>query len=177
MRHQRTLIAASIVGIALAAAVTASAAGRHGLSPKEQLGKAFSSIPTLHAPRHGVRACHGPEVGFTGPMRRINAAGAAYEGAFQAGSATQAPTVAYAGDSRFFTSMPYRHFVGGMFWTARHRLDSRRPAAEQAQGPFLNRSNITMPSRDGRGEGAASTYPRSRAGWDLILLPANVRRL
>ena len=76
MINQRTLIAASIVGIALAAAVTASATGRPGLSPKEQLGKALFFDTNLSTPPGmACAACHGPEVGFTGPDAAFNAAG------------------------------------------------------------------------------------------------------
>src|ERR1035437_2553454 len=82
MRYQRTLIAASIVGIALAAAVTAFAAGGPGLSPKEQLGKNLLFDTNLSTPPgQACAACHGPEVGYTGPDAAINAAGAVYEGA------------------------------------------------------------------------------------------------
>jgi len=64
MRYQRTLIAASIVGIALAAAVTALAAGGPGLSPKEQLGKELFFDTNLSTPTGlACAGCHGPEVG------------------------------------------------------------------------------------------------------------------
>ena len=82
MRSQRTLIAASIVGIALAAAVTALAAGGPGLSPKEQLGKELFFDTNLSTPTGlACAGCHGPEVGYTGQDAAINAAGAVYEGA------------------------------------------------------------------------------------------------
>ena len=142
MIHQRTLIAASIVGIALAAAVTTSAAGRHGLSPKEQLGKALFFDVKLSTPTgQACAACHGPEVGFTGPDADINAAGAVYEGAFPGRFGNRKPPAsAYAGDSPVFhLDAMTGNFVGGMFWDGRATgWTLGDPLAEQAQGPFLN---------------------------------------
>jgi cytochrome c peroxidase len=140
MRYQRTLIAASIVGIALAAAVTALAAGGPGLSPKEQLGKELFFDTNLSTPLgQACAACHGPEVGYTGPDAAINAAGAVYEGAVVGRFGNRKPpSAAYAGAS------PILHFdgttwVGGMFWDGRATgLTLGDPLAEQAQGPFLN---------------------------------------
>src|ERR1035437_7398835 len=140
MRYQRTLIAASIVGIALAAAVTALAAGGPGLSPKEQLGKELFFDTNLSTPLgQACAACHGPEVGYTGQDAAINAAGAVYEGAVVGRFGNRKPpSAAYAGDS------PILHFdgtkwVGGMFWDGRATgWTLGDPLAEQAQGPFLN---------------------------------------
>jgi cytochrome c peroxidase len=140
MRYQRTLIAASIVGIALAAAATALAAGGPGLSPKEQLGKELFFDTNLSTPLgQACAACHGPEVGYTGPDAAINAAGAVYEGAVVGRFGNRKPpSAAYAGAS------PILHvdgttWVGGMFWDGRATgWILRDPLAEQAQGPFLN---------------------------------------
>jgi cytochrome c peroxidase len=142
MIHQRTLIAASIVGIALAAAVTASAAGRPGLSPKEQLGKALFFDTNLSTPLGmACAACHGPEVGFTGPDAAINDAGAVYEGAVPGRFGNRKPPAsAYAGDSPVLhLGVKTGGFVGGMFWDGRATgWTLGDPLAEQAQGPFLN---------------------------------------
>ncbi len=142
MIHQRTLIAASLVGIALAAAVTASAAGTTELSPKEQLGKALFFDANLSTPPGmACAACHGPEVGFTGPDAAFNAAGAVYEGAVAGRFGNRKPPAsAYAGDSPVLQHNAITgNFVGGMFWDGRATgWTLGDPLAEQAQGPFLN---------------------------------------
>lgn len=137
MRYQRTLIAASI---ALAAAVTALAAGGPGLSPKEQLGKKLLFDTNLSTPPgQACAACHGPEVGYTGPDAAINAAGAVYEGAVAGRFGNRKPpSAAYAGDSPILR-FDGTKWVGGMFWDGRATgLTLGDPLAEQAQGPFLN---------------------------------------
>jgi cytochrome c peroxidase len=180
MIRQRTLIAASIVGIALAAAVTASAAGRPGLSPKEQLGKALFFDTNLSSPPGtACAACHGPEVGFTGPDEAINAAGAVYEGAVPGRFGNRKPpTSAYAGDSPVFhLDAVTGNFVGGMFWDGRATgWTLGDPLAEQAQGPFLNpleqnnASPVTVVAKV-----ASSTYaPLFKQVWGPgSLSPAN----
>jgi cytochrome c peroxidase len=140
MRYQRTLIATSIFSIALAAAVTALAAGGPGLSPKEQLGKNLLFDTNLSTPTgQACAACHGPEVGYTGPDAAINAAGAVYEGAVTGRFGNRKPpSAAYAGDSPILR-FDGTKWVGGMFWDGRATgLTLGDPLAEQAQGPFLN---------------------------------------
>src|SRR5450759_227494 len=140
MRYQRTLIAASIVGIALAAAVTALAAGGPGLSPKEQLGKYLLFDTNLSTPTgQACAACHGVEVGYTGPHAAINAGGAVYEGAMEGRFGNRKPpSAAYAGDSPIL-HLAGTTWVGGMFWDGRATGGTLGdPLAEQAQGPFLN---------------------------------------
>jgi cytochrome c peroxidase len=189
MIHQRTLIAASIVGIALAAAVTScgtdseGAAARPGLSPKEQLGKALFFDTNLSTPLgEACAACHASEVGFTGLNAAINAAGAVYEGAFPGRFGNRKPpAAAYAGDSPiFYLDATTGNFVGGMFWDGRAtgwRLGD--PLAEQAQGPFLNplEQNNASPATV-VATVAASTYaPLFEQVWGPVSLsddPANV---
>src|SRR5665811_1721723 len=140
MRYQRTLIAASIFGIALAAAVTALAAGGPGLSPKEQLGKDLLFDPNLSTPVGlACAGCHGAEVGYTGPDAAINAAGAVYEGAVTGRFGNRKPpSAAYAGDSPIL-HLEGTTWMGGMFWDGRATgWTLGDPLAEQAQGPFLN---------------------------------------
>src|ERR1017187_3951913 len=142
MRHQRTLIAASIVGIALAAAVTTSAAGRHGLSPKEQLGKALFFDTNLSTPScTACAACHGSGAGLTGPAAANYSAGAASEGARSGRFGNRKPpTYAYAGDRPVFQLDAITgNFAGGKFWDGRATgWTLGDPLAEQALGPFLN---------------------------------------
>src|SRR4030042_724587 len=112
------------------------------LSGIEALGRAIFFDADLSANgTQSCAACHGPEVGFTGPDVLVNAGGAVYPGAIPNRFGNRKPpAAAYAGDSPVF------HFdalaggwFGGMFWDGRatgaHLGD---PLAEQAQGPFLN---------------------------------------
>lgn len=84
-------------------------------------------------------ACHDPAWGFTGPDPVINASGSVYEGSIPGRFGNRRPpTAAYA------TPSPILHlekglWVGGNFWDGRatgERLGN--PAADQAQGPFVN---------------------------------------
>jgi cytochrome c peroxidase len=110
------------------------------LTPQQRLGKKLFFDTSLSDP-HGqaCAACHGPEVGYTGPDAAINAAGAVYEGAVPGRFGNRKPpAAAYAGDS------PILHWngtkwVGGMFWDGRATgWTLGDPLAEQALGPFLN---------------------------------------
>ncbi|GAG45693.1 unnamed protein product, partial [marine sediment metagenome] len=86
-------------------------------------------------------ACHGPEVGMTGPVEDINKTGATYEGAVSGRFGNRKPpTAAYAGRSPVFHLMDEEgNFMGGMFWDGRATGKSLGdPLAEQAMGPFLN---------------------------------------
>jgi cytochrome c peroxidase len=124
----------------LAVSVGTVAAKGPTLTPQEQLGKALFFDTNLSQPRgEACAACHGPDVGYTGPDPRINAAGAVYEGAVHGRFGNRKPpTAAYAGAS------PELHYdgttwVGGMFWDGRATgATLGDPLAEQAQGPFLN---------------------------------------
>ncbi|MCL5098071.1 MAG: hypothetical protein M1608_11210 [Candidatus Omnitrophica bacterium] len=120
----------------------ASAADPSDLTPIEQLGKHLLFDVNLSTPP-GVAcaACHGPDVGFTGPDSAINAAGAVYPGAVHTRFGNRKPpAAAYAGDS------PILHYdadagtwIGGMFWDGRATGETLGdPLAEQAEGPFLN---------------------------------------
>ena len=97
----------------------------------------------------GCNACHAAEWGFTGPDPAINGAGAVYEGSIAGAFGDRKPP-----SSAYATLSPTFHlarqarglFVGGNFWDGRatgERLGS--PAAEQAQGPFLNPLEQALP--------------------------------
>ena len=117
-------------------------AGAADLSPIEQLGKQLFFDTNLSSPAgQSCAACHGPEVGFTGPVSEINADGAVYPGALPPRFGNRKPpTAAYGGDS----PVMYYHekselIVGGMFWDGRATgWTLGDPLAEQALGPFLN---------------------------------------
>ena len=106
------------------------------------LGKALFFDDDLSANgTHSCAACHGSEVGFTGPDALVNAGEAVYPGAIANRFGNRKPpAAAYAGDSPvFYFDETTGVWFGGMFWDGRatgaHLVD---PLAEQAQGPFLN---------------------------------------
>jgi len=95
--------------------------------------------------------CHGPEVGWTGPDELLNKTrGGIYEGAVSKRFGNRKPnSAAYATLSPVFHAIKEGGqivFVGGNFWDGRatgHVLGN--PAADQAQGPFLNPVEQNMP--------------------------------
>lgn len=87
--------------------------------------------------------CHGQEVGWTGPDEEINKTGGVYPGAMHERYGNRKPnSSAYATLSPLFHAINEKGkiiFVGGNFWDGRatgYKLGN--PAADQAQGPFLN---------------------------------------
>src|SRR5665811_2006665 len=124
----------------------ASAAGT--LSPKEQLGKAIFFDENLSLNRNlACASCHGAAVGFTGPISEINQHGAVYEGSIAGAFGNRKPP-----SSAYTTMSPILHldktgaWVGGNFWDGRATGEKLGiPAADQAQGPFLNPAEQALP--------------------------------
>ncbi len=140
------LLGALMIGLGIASSAHAQ---QDGLTLKEQLGKLlFFDNDLSFNNNQACAACHGPEVGYTGPVESINLDGGVYEGSI-AGSFgnRKPPTAAYAGDS------PALHYdaeaggwVGGMFWDGRATgWTMGDPLAEQAKGPFLNPMEQAIP--------------------------------
>ena len=94
-------------------------------------------------------ACHAPDVGWTGPDNEINATGAVYEGSVETLFGNRKPpSSAYATVSPIFHFVRRRggEFVGGNFWDGRATGEKLgNPAADQAQGPFLNPVEQALP--------------------------------
>lgn len=138
--RSKTIFALALAVTAISLLVVAGANTQETLTEQEELGKnLFFDTNLSDPPGQACAACHGPNVGYTGPDQAINAAGAVYEGAVAGRFGNRKPpAAAYAGDS------PILHFnattwVGGMFWDGRATgLTLGDPLAEQAQGPFLN---------------------------------------
>ena len=114
------------------------------LTPTEELGKAifFDENLSING-NQSCATCHAPEVGWTGPDSAINIAGAVYEGSIPGRFGNRKPpSSAYATPSpilHFIIQKKEALFIGGNFWDGRatgERLGN--PAADQAQGPFLN---------------------------------------
>jgi cytochrome c peroxidase len=129
-----------VAALALLAASAGIATAQ--LNSEQQLGKyLFFDKQLSTPPGQACAACHGPEVGYTGPDSNINAHGAVYEGAVTGRFGNRKPPAsAYAGNSPIILYQDSNNaWIGGMFWDGRATgwtLDD--PLAEQAQGPFLN---------------------------------------
>lgn len=111
------------------------------LSPVEELGKRLFFDPGLSdPPGQSCASCHGPEVGFTGPLEELNRNGSVYEGAVSGRFGNRKPpAAAYAGESPVLHMDEEETFAGGLFWDGRASGDPLGdPLAEQAMGPFLN---------------------------------------
>lgn len=114
------------------------------LSPQESLGKRIFFDQNLSINNNqACAACHAPQSGWTGPNPALNAGGAVYEGSISGRFGNRKPpSAAYATPSpilHFVIQKKEALFIGGNFWDGRatgQRLGI--PAAEQAQGPFLN---------------------------------------
>jgi cytochrome c peroxidase len=130
-----------VFGITLVLALTAGiASAQVALTPQEQLGKDifFDNNLSINM-NQSCAACHAPEAGWTGPISTINAHGSVYEGSIAGRFGNRKPpSSAYATQSPVL-SVTKDLFVGGNFWDGRATGEKLgNPAADQAQGPFLN---------------------------------------
>ena len=90
----------------------ATSLSAYGLTSEEQLGKSilFDTNLSING-NQACAACHGPEVGWTGPSRDINAHGSAYEGSISGRFGNRKPpSAAYA------TFSPIFHLSRGDIW-------------------------------------------------------------
>ena len=134
--------------IALLLLVFGVALGADPLTPTEQLGKAIFFDENLSANgNQSCASCHDPAVGFTGSTSDINLHGAVYEGSIPGAFGDRKPP-----SSAYTTMSPVLHldktgtWVGGSFWDGRATgWTLGNPAAEQAQGPFLNPKEQALP--------------------------------
>jgi cytochrome c peroxidase len=150
-------------------------ASANDLTPNELLGKNLFFEKIADPDWVSCATCHGPEVGFTGPIGGINKRGAVYRGAVpQRFGNRKPPSAAYA------TLSPILHFVmdgdealfiGGNFWNGRatgERLGN--PAADQALAPFLNPVEMNNASKQAVCEQVAKSKKLSalfEAVWGL----------
>jgi cytochrome c peroxidase len=142
------LLATVVAACALLLVVVGIATAGDPLTPEQRLGKAifFDQALSLNA-NQSCASCHDPAVGWTGPIAGINLHGAVYEGSIPGAFGDRKPP-----SSAYMTMSPILHldksgtWVGGSFWDGRAtgwRLGL--PAAEQAQGPFLNPKEQALP--------------------------------
>jgi cytochrome c peroxidase len=112
------------------------------LSDLAQLGRLLYFDPALaDPPGQSCATCHDPAAGWTGPKADINQAGGVYPGAVHTRFGNRKPpSAAYATPSPALHIDPDEGiFIGGNFWDGRATgWLLGEPAAEQAQGPFLN---------------------------------------
>ena len=132
------------------------------LQPIEKLGKKIFFDEHLSINRNqSCATCHVPEVGWVGDDPEINEHGAVYEGSIKGEFGNRKPpSSAYATLSPLFyadfgnrllgdndTELAVDPlFVGGNFWDGRATgWELGNPAADQAQGPFLNPVEQALP--------------------------------
>jgi cytochrome c peroxidase len=145
----KKIFAVLIIGMFLAAMAAFSSAAT--LTPQEELGKSifFDQTLSLNA-NQACAACHSPEAGWTGPDLTINQHGAVYEGSIPGRFGNRKPpSSAYAPFSPvfFFVRQGGGMFFGGNFWDGRATGETLGdPAADQAQGPFLNPLEQALPN-------------------------------
>ena len=137
---KRLLIAGFLAIVGVLIVVSAAVAGST-LTRKEQLGKLIFFDENLSVNQNqSCASCHAPEVGWTGPSEEINLHGGVYEGSIPGAFGNRKPpSSAYATLSPIFHMNKKGLFVGGNFWDGRATGEKLgNPAADQAQGPFLN---------------------------------------
>jgi cytochrome c peroxidase len=112
------------------------------LSHQERLGKMIFFDKRLSINENqSCAACHAPQTGWTGPTSFVNAHGSVYEGSIPGRFGNRKPpSSAYATQSPILYYEPADElFIGGNFWDGRATGEKLgNPAADQAQGPFLN---------------------------------------
>jgi cytochrome c peroxidase len=141
-----------VLAIVVAASVWGSTAvaTEFVLTPKEELGR-FLFFDKISEPNSmSCAECHGPSVGFTGPIPGVNRRGAVYRGAIpQRFGNRKPPSASYATVSPVFDfDAGEGLFIGGNFWDGRATGEHLgNPAADQALGPFLNPVEQNNPSK------------------------------
>ena len=120
------------------------------LTPAQELGEFIFDDEDLSINRNqSCASCHGEDWGATGPDSEINAAGAVYEGSIPGSFGDRKPpSSAYATLSPILAQDKRGLWVGGNFWDGRATGEKLgNPAADQAQGPFVNPVEQALPDR------------------------------
>jgi len=142
------LVACSAVTLLLASTGGALALDVEGLTPMEELGfQIFFDESLSIRQNQACASCHVPEVGWVGADSEVNLGGSVYEGSRQNKLGDRKPpSSAYATVSPVFYLDAVLGFTGGNFWDGRATgWKLGNPAAEQAQGPFLNPVEQALP--------------------------------
>jgi cytochrome c peroxidase len=116
-------------------------------TPIQELGdEIFEDVDLSINRNQSCASCHDDAWGSTGPDPVINAAGAVYEGSIPGAFGDRKPP-----ETDYATLSPVLHldgdtWVGGNFWDGRATGEKLGwPAADQAQGPFLNPKEQALP--------------------------------
>ena len=144
MKRNILMSVALIAFTVMAFAASSGPLVAQALTDTEELGKLIFFDQDLSINENqSCAACHGPAAGWTGPETDINAGGAVYEGSIKDRFGNRKPP-----SSAYATPSPILHFViekkealfiGGNFWDGRATGEKLgNPAADQAQGPFVN---------------------------------------
>lgn len=147
-RTPLTVLACSVATLLAAGAGGAVALDLEGLTPIEELGALIFFDETLSIRQNQACAsCHVPEVGWVGEDSEVNLGGSVYEGSRQNKLGNRKPpSSAYATVSPVFYLDAVLGFTGGNFWDGRATgWKLGNPAADQAQGPFLNPVEQALP--------------------------------
>ena len=135
----------------------------------ELLGKLLLYDKHLSVNRNEACAfCHMPQTGFTGPVSELNQSTGSYPGSVRTRFSDRKPqTHSYAALSPVLHYNPSSgDLVGGNFWDMRatgRRLGN--PAAEQAQGPFVNPVEMALP------DPACAVYRASQRPYRALFEP------
>ncbi|HEX5949860.1 MAG TPA: cytochrome c peroxidase [Actinomycetota bacterium] len=149
--RRRIPLLASLGGVAVLSLLVAGlwpATADPTLSDEEALGKAIFFDERLSLNQNqSCASCHDPLAGWVGPDSELNLHGAVYEGSIPgAFGDRKPPSSAYATQAPVFHMPEPGFFVGGTFWDGRATGEILgSPAAEQAQGPFLNPVEQALP--------------------------------
>lgn len=137
------------------------------LTDNEQLGKSLFFDENLSVnSNQSCATCHAPEAGWVGPDSTINAHGSVYEGSVPGMFGDRKPpSAAYATQSPILSVDKKGLFVGGNFWDGRATGEKLgNPAADQAQGPFLN------PMEQAFADSACVVYEACTADYPVALV-------
>jgi cytochrome c peroxidase len=154
MNGTRTLLCSAMtVALASGAALLPTMAGSAELEPIEELGRQIFFDNQLSLRKNqSCASCHVPEAGWVGDDTKINEAGGVYEGSIKGEFGNRnPPSSAYATVSPLFDADDSEDpadplFFGGNFWDGRATgWKLGNPAADQAQGPFLNPVEQALP--------------------------------
>jgi cytochrome c peroxidase len=117
------------------------------LTPVEQLGKSIYFDENLSMNQNqSCASCHDPTWGWVGPDSDINAHGSVYEGSILGRFGNRKPPSAAYATSSPILFLDKGTWVGGNFWNGRATGEKLgNPAADQAQGPFLNPKEQALP--------------------------------
>jgi len=114
----------------------------------QQVGKAIFQDKSLSIRQNqSCASCHAFQSGWTGPISMVNAHGAVYQGSIPGRFGNRKPpSAAYATPSPILSMDSDGSWSGGNFWDGRATGEKLgNPAADQAQGPFLNPAEQALP--------------------------------